>query len=77
MQCLGTRHVDLVITDQAMPRMTGTQLAEAIRADWPGLPVILASGYAELPSGAAHDMQRLDKPFGQAALARAISRSMG
>ena len=71
------RHIDLVITDQSMPRMTGTQLAEAIRADWPGLPVILASGYAELPSGAAHDMQRLDKPFGQAALARAISRSMG
>jgi PAS domain S-box-containing protein len=71
------RHVDLVITDQAMPRMTGTQLDEAIRADWPGLPVILASGYSELPTGAASDMQRLDKPFGQAALARAIARSMG
>jgi CheY-like chemotaxis protein len=69
-------HVDLVITDQAMPRMTGTQLIEAIRAEWPALPVILATGYAELPSGADRQVLRLDKPFGQAALAQAIARSM-
>lgn len=30
-------HVDLVITDQAMPGMTGIQLVQAIRADWPHL----------------------------------------
>ncbi|HSA80855.1 MAG TPA: ATP-binding protein, partial [Geminicoccaceae bacterium] len=41
--------VDVVITDQAMPGMTGTQLAARIRAAWPDLPVIIATGYAELP----------------------------
>ena len=43
---------DLMITDQAMPQMTGTQLIDAARASRPDLPVILATGYAELPPGA-------------------------
>jgi CheY-like chemotaxis protein len=69
-------HLDLVITDQAMPRMSGTQLIEAIKAEWPGLPVILATGYAELPADADPATPRLDKPFGQQALANAIARCM-
>ena len=40
--------VDLVITDQAMPNMTGVELAEAIQKDWPDIAVIIASGFAEL-----------------------------
>ena len=35
---------DLVITDQLMPGMMGTQLIAAIRSEWPHLPVILATG---------------------------------
>lgn len=67
--------VDLVICDHAMPRMTGAQLAEAIRSEWPGLPIILATGYADLPDGAgAANLPRLGKPFSQAQLADAISR---
>jgi len=38
---------DAVITDQSMPRMTGLQLAHALHALRPGLPVILYTGYAE------------------------------
>jgi CheY-like chemotaxis protein len=37
----GGQSIDLVITDQAMPNMTGLQLAEVIRVEWPTLPVIL------------------------------------
>ena len=44
---------DLVITDYAMPGMTGLELAHAIKASWPALPVVLATGYAELPTGSA------------------------
>jgi PAS domain S-box-containing protein len=55
--------VDLVITDQAMPKMTGMQLLEAIRAEWPQLPVILATGYAELPGGTEAKVRKLSKPF--------------
>ncbi|AGS24642.1 hybrid sensor histidine kinase/response regulator [Rhizobium etli] len=67
--------VDLVICDHAMPRMTGAQLAEAIRSEWPEMPIILATGYADLPDGAgAANLPRLGKPFSQAQLADAISR---
>ena len=64
--------IDVVITDFAMPRMTGRDLVAAIRAERPHLPVILATGYAELPPGEAVDAVRLAKPFGQPELARAL-----
>jgi len=64
--------VDLVITDQAMPHMTGSDLAVAIRAERPDLPIILATGYAELPSGADKGLPKLSKPFRQHQLADAI-----
>ena len=69
--------VDVVITDQAMPGMTGTQLAAEIRAAWPGLPVIIATGYAELPEDRDRKLPRLDKPYGQDDLAAAIDRLLG
>jgi PAS domain S-box-containing protein len=66
------RSVDLVITDQAMPKMTGVQLAAVIRAEWPQLPIILATGYAELPPGAEADLAKLSKPFRQQELKQAV-----
>ncbi|MDP3852830.1 PAS domain-containing sensor histidine kinase [Phenylobacterium sp.] len=68
------KRVDLVISDHAMPNMTGVQLAEAIRAEWPDVPLILASGYAELPAGSEPAVIQLAKPFGQAELAHAIAQ---
>lgn len=67
--------VDLVITDHAMPGMTGVELAAIVRERFPRLPLILASGYAELSatsSGAS--LPRLSKPFLQTDLAAAIAR---
>jgi CheY-like chemotaxis protein len=49
---------DLVITDQAMPHMTGMQLAKAMRNVLPDLPIILASGYAEMEEGEHGDLSR-------------------
>ncbi|MBW8790647.1 MAG: PAS domain S-box protein [Rhizobium leguminosarum] len=72
---LRKQQIDLVICDHAMPRMTGAQLAEAIRSEWPEMPIILATGYAEVPEGAGiANLPRLGKPFSQAQLAEAISR---
>ncbi len=69
--------VDLVISDHAMPRMTGSQLAVAIRREWPDIPIILATGFAEIPEGAGiADVPRLGKPFSQAQLAEAIGRAV-
>jgi PAS domain S-box-containing protein len=59
--------IDLVITDQVMPQMTGLQLAQAIKQEWPELPVILATGFAELPPN-SQPLARLSKPFTQADL---------
>ena len=68
--------VDLVITDHAMPDMTGMELARRLSQTRPGLHVILATGYADLPSGPGlmMDLPRLSKPFLQADLARMIAR---
>ncbi|GJD51556.1 Sensor histidine kinase RcsC [Methylobacterium crusticola] len=70
------RTLDLVVTDQAMPEMTGAQLAERIAAERPGQRVILATGYAELAGGTAPALPRLSKPFDQAALAEMIAEVM-
>jgi CheY-like chemotaxis protein len=67
------KSVDLVITDQVMPHMSGTELAQAIKAEYPTLLVILATGYAELPSGQHLNLPKLAKPFGQNDLAKAIA----
>ncbi|MCE7798158.1 PAS domain-containing protein [Sphingobium sufflavum] len=69
--------IDILITDLAMPNMTGIELADHatdIRAD---LPIILASGYGDVPTGAQQRIIRLGKPFGQAILAQAIREAMG
>jgi CheY-like chemotaxis protein len=68
--------IDLVITDQAMPNMTGSDLAAAIRAEKPHLPIILATGFAELPPGADEGLPKLSKPFRQHQLADAIARAV-
>jgi PAS domain S-box-containing protein len=70
-----TPAIDLVVTDQAMPAMTGLQLIEQIRARRPALPVILATGYAEFPQGVNASIGRLAKPFTQRALAEALASS--
>ena len=40
--------VDLVITDQSMPHMPGTELVEIIHTLYPGLPIILCTGYSSV-----------------------------
>ena len=68
--------IDVVITDQAMPVMTGLQLIEILRARRPGLPVILATGFAELPPRLSPSIGRLSKPFTQRALAQALAATV-
>jgi PAS domain S-box-containing protein len=71
-----TRTVDLIVTDYAMPGMTGLQLASAAAAERPGTVILLSTGYAELPSEARSSLPRLAKPFDQTALAKAIEAAM-
>jgi DNA-binding NtrC family response regulator len=68
--------VDLLITDYLMPGMTGGQLIELVHAERPELPVIIVTGFAEVPEHVAQRVLRLPKPFDQAELRLAIRRAV-
>jgi PAS domain S-box-containing protein len=69
--------IDLVLTDQAMPQMTGEELIAEIKSRWPKLPVILATGFAELPPGIDPLQQiTLAKPFLQYDLDQAVNAAL-
>lgn len=70
------QQIDLMITDFSMPRMNGAQLAEAAKKLRPALPVLLATGYAELPKGEDPCLPRIGKPYQQEQLAAAISATL-
>ena len=67
---------DLLITDQGMPGMTGAELVEIVRAEQPDLPIVLATGYAELPPGVAADLPRVSKPFLQNHLLQVVKEAV-
>jgi len=68
---LDTR-IEVVITDPGDASMTGTELAAAIATLRPSLPVILATGYADLAAAIDPGLRRLSKPFSQDTLANAL-----
>ncbi|MGP9821362.1 response regulator [Salinarimonas sp. NSM] len=60
---------DVVLSDLAMPGMTGVALAQTLRERRPDLPVVLLTGFGE----AAGDWPRLAKPFHADELARTLA----
>ena len=70
--------VDLLLTDQTMPGLTGLQLATELRTRRPGTPVVLVSGNAG--GFDAHELQRagvraaLPKPLQATALREQLQR---
>jgi PAS domain S-box-containing protein len=66
--------IDLILTDYAMPGMTGVELAQTARTLRPGIPVLLATGYAELHETGNLDFPRLTKPYQQHQLASHVAR---
>jgi signal transduction histidine kinase len=70
--------VDVIVTDHAMPNMTGLQLAHCVQEKYPGLPIVLATGYAELPADPAEfGIVKLAKPCSQTEIAAAMQTAMG
>lgn len=68
--------IDVLITDYAMPGMNGLELAGRARQLRPHLPVLLATGYDELPGGEITDLPRLTKPFQQAELVACLQQAL-
>ncbi|MBE1529739.1 PAS domain S-box-containing protein [Sphingopyxis sp. OAS728] len=69
--------IDLVITDQAMPDMTGVELITSMQPKRASVPVIIASGYGEGVEVPGRDVIHLSKPFSQKQLAKAIDAAAG
>jgi CheY-like chemotaxis protein len=70
--------VDLMLADFAMPGMTGAELAAAVAASRPGLPVLLVTGYADERAREAVGEDRLVlKPFRTEDLARKMRMALG
>src|SRR5215471_17190906 len=57
--------VDLLVSDIRMPLMDGFTLACSVRAEFPAIPLILVSGYANLPNS---DFEFVQLPFHPAIL---------
>ena len=72
----GDQKIDLMITDYSMPKMNGAQLARAARELHPDLPILMATGFAELQPGMDIDLPRLAKPYQQENVAAEIAKLM-
>ena len=64
--------LDLVITDQIMPNMLGTELARRVRLRWPDLPILLVTGFAHDLGSAPPLDAVLRKPFTPGELAKTV-----
>jgi len=65
---------DLLLTDYLMPGTNGAELAREVRLLAPTLPILIATGYANLAGSSMEDLPLLPKPFRQAELAAMIAR---
>ncbi len=70
--------IDLVVTDVAMPEFSGQEVAALVRARWPNVRVIYASGYPmEEISGIEKDAGFLQKPFTPTELTTKVREILG
>jgi signal transduction histidine kinase/ActR/RegA family two-component response regulator len=69
--------VDLVFSDVIMPGMNGVELAGIIRERYPGLPVVLTSGYSNvLAENADRGFELIQKPYSVEALSRILRKAI-
>ncbi|HTV28138.1 MAG TPA: hypothetical protein VMF32_10175 [Xanthobacteraceae bacterium] len=67
--------IDLLFTDLVMPGdLTGVMLAREAQRLRPGLPVLLATGYAGFDEPAEGEFPVIAKPFRAAELSRVLGR---
>lgn len=67
---------DLLVTDFSMPGMNGAELSRKARELLPTLPILIATGYADLPEGTDLEITRLGKPYTQEQLASEIAKAL-
>jgi DNA-binding NtrC family response regulator len=66
-----------VFSDVIMPGMNGVELAGVIRERYPGLPVVLTSGYSNVLAENAHQgFELIQKPYSVEALSRILRKAI-
>ena len=73
LELLAQRRFDLVLTDQLMPGMAGTELTRKIKSATPNMPVVIISGVNELPPDASYADRFISKIEGPLALFQGIA----
>lgn len=69
--------VDLVFSDVIMPGMNGVELAGIVRERYPGLPVVLTSGYSTVLAENAHrGFELIQKPYSVESLSRILRKAI-
>jgi signal transduction histidine kinase/ActR/RegA family two-component response regulator len=72
--------IGLLFTDMVMPGMNGRQLADIVRARWPGMPILFTTGYMRdaMPHDGIVDpgISFLPKPFTLDQLARTVGSAV-
>jgi signal transduction histidine kinase/ActR/RegA family two-component response regulator len=68
---------DLVFSDVIMPGMNGVEFGELVRKRYPGLPVVLTSGYsAVMAERGRHGFELILKPYTSDALVRVFRKAI-
>jgi CheY-like chemotaxis protein len=72
LELLNRTKIDLVLSDQMMPGMTGTELTKSVKAMRPAMPVILISGVNEIPKDASYADRFISKVGGPELLFKTV-----
>jgi DNA-binding NtrC family response regulator len=77
LKVMDSRPIDLVVSDHLMPRVTGVELAQALKARHPNTPIILISGVNDIPTDADTADAFLSKVEGPDRLCREVASLLG
>src|ERR1700730_2024547 len=72
LELLNRTKIDLVLSDQMMPGMTGTELTKSVKPMRPAMPVILISGVNEVPEDASYADRFISKVGGPELLFKTV-----
>jgi CheY-like chemotaxis protein len=73
LEVLDRVNINLVLSDQMMPGMTGTELTKSLKAMRPSMPVILISGVNEIPADASYADRFISKVGGPELLFKTVA----